>query len=289
MSPLPQKLDDLRREIDEIDDALHDLLMRRTEVVLKIGAAKQKGRPFFRPGREAAILRRLAARHAGAFPMAALLRMWREMVSALTRVQGAYAVAVCSPEDQRSIYWDLARDHFGSTTPMIAANTPIGAVRCVSDGTATIAVVPWPMEEDEADPWWRYLLSADPKTPRIIARLPFLARTTREDGDALALAAVPMEPTGDDRTMLGIEMSVDVSRGRLKDSLESCGLTTVQFRTHHLGNGAGAVHLVEVEDYVPADDPRLALLAEKLGDALTRALPVGVYATPLSLPEPRKG
>ena len=33
-------LDDLRREIDDIDAALHDLLMRRTELVQRIGAAK---------------------------------------------------------------------------------------------------------------------------------------------------------------------------------------------------------------------------------------------------------
>ncbi len=31
-------LDDLRREIDEIDDEMHDLLMRRTKVVDAIGA-----------------------------------------------------------------------------------------------------------------------------------------------------------------------------------------------------------------------------------------------------------
>ncbi|WP_119678921.1 chorismate mutase [Indioceanicola profundi] len=287
MPPSPEKLDDLRSEIDKIDDALHDLLMRRTEIVLEIGAAKQPGRPYFRPGREAEILRRLAARHEGAFPVGALMRMWREMMAALTRVQGAFAVAVCAPEDQRSIYWDIARDHYGSTTPMIAANTPMAAMRCVSDGTAAIAVVPWPVEE-EADPWWRYLFSTDPKTPRIIARLPFVARGW-EDGDALALAAVPMEQTGDDRTLLGIELSVDVSRGRLKESLEGCGLVTLQFRTHHLGGGAGAVHLVEVEDYVPADDSRLNLLAERLGEGLVRVLPVGAYARQLVPPDLRRG
>ena len=34
-------LDDLRREIDEIDDQLHDLLMRRTEIVGRVGAVKR--------------------------------------------------------------------------------------------------------------------------------------------------------------------------------------------------------------------------------------------------------
>lgn len=288
MSTPPHNLDDLRREIDTIDDALHDLLMRRTDVVLKIGAAKEPSRPFFRPGREAEILRRLISRHQGEFPIAALLRMWREMISALTRVQGAFAVAVCAPEEQRGVYWDIARDHYGSTTPLIAANTPMAAMRAVAEGAAAIAVVPWPVEDDDADPWWRYLLSSDPKTPRIIARLPFISQARREEADALALAAVPLEPTGEDRTLLGIELAQDVSRGRLKDCIEASGLPTLQFRTHHLGSGAGAVLLVEVEGYVPEDDPRLAQLAERLGEAFVRALPIGLYATPLRLPDSRK-
>jgi len=279
MSESTPSLDDLRQEIDEIDAALHDLLMRRARVVQTVALAKPPGRPFIRPGREAQILRRLAQRHQGVFPFPAITRIWREMIAALTRVQGPFAVAVYAPDELRT-YWDIARDHYGSTTPMLAVNTPLAALRCVSEGTATIAVVPAP-EEDEGDPWWRYLLSSDPKIPRIISRLPFLQRGLREDADAMALGAVPLEPTGDDRTLLGIELTQDVSRGRLKDGLEASGLMPVQFRTHHLPGGAGAVHLVEVDGFVPGDDPRLDQLVQKLGEALLRVLPIGAYANPL--------
>src|SRR5260221_2161042 len=71
-------LDELRRQIDAIDDQVHDLLMRRTEIVEAIGREKKDGKvPAFRPGREAMILRRLVARHSGRFPAIALVRMWR--------------------------------------------------------------------------------------------------------------------------------------------------------------------------------------------------------------------
>ena len=36
----PRSLDELRREIDRIDDAIHDLLMERTAVVEEVGQAK---------------------------------------------------------------------------------------------------------------------------------------------------------------------------------------------------------------------------------------------------------
>ena len=51
----------LRAEIDRMDDALHDLLMRRAEVVAQVGALHAKGRVPLRPGREASIVRRLLA------------------------------------------------------------------------------------------------------------------------------------------------------------------------------------------------------------------------------------
>lgn len=286
--PAKPSLDDLRREIDEIDSTIHQLLMRRAQVVEEVAKVKPPGRPFIRPAREAEIVRNLVARHDGAFPVSAIVRMWREMIAALTRIQGPLAMAVVCPNEERGALWDNARDHFGSTTPAISVNTPMSALRAVSDGTATLAIVPWP-EEDDNDPWWRFILSADGKTPRVVARLPFL-RTVgqsvgREGGDALVLAAIPMEETGDDRTLLALEVPQDVSRGRLKDVLEAAGFTTLQFRTHHQQGGGGAVHLVEVETFVPGDDPRLAAVRQRLGEAASHVLPIGAYATPVMLPK----
>jgi len=286
-SPKPT-LDDLRREIDEIDDALHDLVMRRSAVVERIAGLKPTDRASIRPAREAEILRRLVARHEGALPVAALVRMWREMIGALTRLQAPLIVAVYAPDDQRA-FWDLARDHYGSATPMTAVNTPMAALRCVAEGTATVAVLPLPEEED-ADPWWRYLFSTDTKAPRIISRLPFLSRSGRGDEvDGLAIAVLPLEPTGDDRTFLGLELAENISRGRLKDLLDACGLVSQQLRTFHLPGSAGAVHLVEADGFVAADDPRLESLSQRLGDALVRAQPLGAYAVPIAVVESRKG
>lgn len=289
MPPPKPNLDDLRREIDEIDAALHQLVMRRAEVVQRISRAKASSRPAMRPGREAAILRGLAANHSGAFPLQALVRMWREMIAALTRMQQPFAVAAFAPDGVRG-YWDLARDHYGSSTPMQGVATPLAVFRAVAEGTAAVGVVPWP-DEDDPDPWWRYLFSEDPKIPRIVARLPFVVRAAGrgEELDALALAAMPPEETGQDHTLLGVELCEDTSRGRLKDCLEGVGLVATLFRTHHLADGRGSVHLALVEEFIAKDDPRLAQFAEKMGEALVRVLPLGSYATPFVLPDIRKG
>lgn len=289
MQPSTTALDDLRRDIDQIDDSIHDLIMRRAQIVDQVAAAKGQtpggtSGIFLRPGREAVILRRLIARHSGSLPPAVIARMWREMITAFTRMQGPFAVAVYAPEDRRG-FWDVARDHYGSIVPMTAVNTPVAAVRAVSEGTATVGVVPYPAEDD-ADPWWRYLVSSDGRTPRVVARLPFAGRGNArgENRDALAIALCPNEPTGDDRTLLAIELGFDLSRGRLKDMLEVSGLPPTSFCTWHAREASShSLHLVEVADFVGPGDQRLSYLTGRMGEQPVRVNVMGGYAVPLTL------
>jgi chorismate mutase-like protein len=275
-------LDDLRRRIDEIDDRLHDLLMERAGMVQAIGAAKQRdGSPVFRPGREAAILRRLMRRHEGRFPKAAVLRIWREMVAAQTALQAPFGVAVHMPAGGLG-FWDLARDHWGSQCTMTPFGSVAQVIRAVTEGQATVGVLPMP-HEGERDPWWPQIASADETTPRVVARLPFGARgnARAEPGDALAIAKLPIEETGADRSFLIVETHGDVSRTRLISALAQAGLPCTFFASHLPRSQA----LAEVEGLVALRDPRIARLLELLGDAAAWVVPIGGYALPLTAAE----
>lgn len=282
-SPLPT-LETLRREIDEIDDAIHNLLMRRCRLVEQIGRVKANSGPAMKPAREAMILRRLAARHEGDFPIPVLLRMWREMLAGTKLLQGPMAIAVGAPDGSRGL-WDMARDHYGSAVPATAMQGPIQALRAVMDGRATVAVLPLPDDDDADPPWWTALLSRDPRTPRILERMPFLAgeRSDSRQG-ALAVAQATPEPTGDDHAYLAIELAEDTSRGRIKELMTASGLPPVAFWNHDRSRTAEApLLLVEVADFVGEDDPRLATLAERLGATGQRVQPIGCYPVPLRL------
>src|SRR5579862_3515967 len=87
-------LDALRRRIDALDDGLQDLLIERAGIVEQVSRLKQgDALPPFRPGREAQILRRLAGRHRGTFPRAAMVRLWREILGGSVATQTALSVA----------------------------------------------------------------------------------------------------------------------------------------------------------------------------------------------------
>jgi chorismate mutase / prephenate dehydratase len=279
-SIIPSDLADLRRQIDEIDDQLHDLLIERAGIVGRVAAGKKDdGVAFYQPGREAAILRRLAARHRGALPFASVVRIWREILAATVRIETPFAVAVFAPAEAQG-FWDLARDHFGSHTPMSAYRSIGQVIRAVTEEHASVGILPMP-QEGEPDPWWRHLLSADDRAPRVIARLPFGGRGNARGGDADALAIGPgkQQQTGADHTFFGVESATDISRARFLGILSSVDLECTFFSSWE--HAEGAVNLVEIDGFVPLSDPRLVEFRFRLGKALYRLLPVGGYAVPL--------
>jgi chorismate mutase len=285
MSEFPSDLEHLRRRIDEIDDRLQDLLIERIDIVSRVAAYKHSsgGVAAHQPSREAEIIRRLIARNRGGLPPATLVRMWRELLAATVRLQGPFAIAVYAPPDAPG-YWDLARDHYGSHTPMQAYGSAGQIIRSVTEGQAAIGILPMPREED-LDPWWRYMVSTHDNAPHVIARLPFGGRGNgRPDGgDALAIGRPAPQPTGRDRTLLAAENASDISRGRLFSTLAGLGLScTFMASCEHAED---VYTLIELDGFVPLSDPRLEQLRGQLGAALYRLLRFGGYAVPLSATE----
>jgi chorismate mutase/prephenate dehydratase len=282
MSDIPSDLEGLRRRIDEIDDRLQDLLVERIQVVSTVAAHKRSNRGVaaHQPAREAEIIRRLIERNRGAFPPATLVRMWRELLAATVRLQGAFTVAVYAPAAAQG-FWDIARDHYGSHTPILPYRTTSQVISAVTDGQAAVGVLPMP-QEDDPDPWWRHLLSTDDNAPHVIARLPFGSRgNARPDsGDALAIGRGAEQETGRDRTLIATENAPGISRGRIVSTLSALGLASTF--TASCEHAEGANTLVEIDAFVPPRDPRLDRFRAQLGPALYRVLRFGGYAVPLA-------
>ena len=285
MPETPPDLQQLRRRIDEIDDRLLDLLAERVEIVAGVAATKQNsgGIAAHQPAREAEILRRLVTRNRGLFPPAALVRMWRELLAATVRMQGAFTIAVYAPPEQPG-FWDIARDHYGSHTAMLAYGSTGQVIRAVTEGQAAIGVLPMP-DEEEPDPWWRHLLSANEAAPHVIARLPFGARgNARSDGgDALAIGRGTATPSARDRSLFATENAPDISRGRMFSMLSAVGLPCTFMASCEHADSANM--LIEIEGFVSISDPRLERFQTQLGPHLHRLLRLGGYAVPLGAAE----
>ncbi len=284
MTPPAESLKSLRRKIDAIDDQMHDLLMRRVEIVGQVASVKNRDASpvFIRPEREAMILRRLADRHSGKLPAMVMVRVWREILAAAADMQSPLTVAVYAPDDAVG-YWDLARDHYGSGTRMSLHGAANAVVRAVVDGTATVGVVPLP-QDGEAEPWWPLLVGAGENAPSVVTRLPFVANDARsaEPEGALAIARMTQQPTGDDVSMIVVEADAEVSRDTLNEAFTTAGLAaSIVAVWRDADNGETRLHLAQAADFLAPDDARLAALAAALAERVLRIVPLGGYAVPL--------
>src|SRR5665811_1662242 len=167
-------LDDLRKEIDRIDEAMHQLLMERGEIIDRLITVKrsQETGSAFRPVREAEMMRRLVKRHKGILPLDTVESIWRVIISTFTYVQAPFSVhADLSAGD--ALMRDSARFHFGFTVPFVPHMGAAGVVAAVSESKGDLGLVP-AIAVAGAGAWWS-ALEFD-AAPKIIARLPFVER-----------------------------------------------------------------------------------------------------------------
>jgi chorismate mutase/prephenate dehydratase len=92
-------LHDLRRDIDEIDDRILDLLNQRASLVIKVGKLKSsERRDFYVPSREREIYERLTAKNKGPFSDKGLKSVFREIISASLALEAPMKVAFFGPK-----------------------------------------------------------------------------------------------------------------------------------------------------------------------------------------------
>ncbi|MFA5592290.1 MAG: chorismate mutase [Micavibrio sp.] len=279
------ELDAIRQKIDELDNRIHDTLMERAELVLKVGEEKRRNNiQIVQPAREARMIRRLLARHTGVLPEMAVVRIWRELVGAVSLLQTGLKVVVVQPEGQNNETWDMARDYFGSCLPMARAPSAMSAIAALKDGMASFAVVPRPdIEEDQ--PWWMYLDPAAPEPVNIIMSLPHGddPEDKNPEGRALVLSRSGFDDSGHDNSFLLIQCDAAVSRGRLVDLAKKAGVKALHISSRRGGgDGAPAFHLMEVEDYITRDDKRVAAFTASLDDPGANIVCAGGYPVPPS-------
>jgi len=75
-------LEELRKQINELDHRLVQLLNERARVVVEIGKLKNKtGKPIYSPDREKQVFARIAEANQGPLPDRCLVAIWRELMS----------------------------------------------------------------------------------------------------------------------------------------------------------------------------------------------------------------
>ncbi|MGI9276980.1 MAG: prephenate dehydratase [Endozoicomonas sp.] len=137
------KLAGLRKKIDKLDREILELISARANCAQKVAQVKQKEDPdavFYRPEREAQVLRKVMERNGGPLDDEEMARLFREIMSACLALEEPVKVAFLGPEG--TFTQQAALKHFGHS----ARSVPMAAIdevfREVSAGAVNYGVVP---------------------------------------------------------------------------------------------------------------------------------------------------
>ncbi|HFQ15215.1 MAG TPA: hypothetical protein ENK41_02565 [Rhodobacteraceae bacterium] len=274
-------LDSLRREIDRVDDALHDLLMQRAILSAKVRKTKQTDRHelvlAYRPAREAAMLRRLRARHHGDLPFAAIARIWREIIASSTQLQSPYGLYICGGANMLAVH-DIGRFYYGAMARIHVHDNPRAVIDAVAADPSGLGLLPAP--EPRSDPWWPHMQDRWKRDFGIIAGLPFFRKTASPPATPtiLVIAHAPFEPSGDDTTLVVLGTDQSLSAGDIDRRIGASGLAghILQETTGQGKTGARRI-LLALAGCLHADDPALGAMI-RTGETMTI---LGGYANPI--------
>jgi chorismate mutase / prephenate dehydratase len=223
-----QSLEDVRREIDALDEGILNLLERRFAAIEHVRVSKMRsatlGQSPVRPTREANVLRRLLARSAGGHvPPDFLVRLWRGLIATSTLIQAPVTIHVSKKLHQAIGHRLRMRDYFG-TMPVEDYRDEAQALQQIKGNPGDLCVV----ETDS--PWAEGFLAGKAGDAKVIACLPFL-----KDGAApqlLVIGHAASESSGEDETLI-------LTNGKLPRDFTPTPLWQVKIGPHRLSSLPG--------------------------------------------------
>lgn len=137
----PEELQGFRKQIDDLDDQIIQLLAKRAGVVQEVGRRKHLvNAPVFRPEREVAIIERMVAANPGPLSPTSIATIWLEIISGCRALEREMRVSYLGPAGTYSE--QAVRTLFGHRVQMVPCSTLEEAIREAEAGSVDCALLP---------------------------------------------------------------------------------------------------------------------------------------------------
>ncbi len=255
-------LNDIRNNIDTIDDEILTLLIKRAELSNMVKKLKQKeGKAVFNPARQVNILRKLINNPQDLILKETIIRIWSEIMGASIKMQNPdFKVCVFMPT-RGAGFIEITRDTFGFDVN-INIHSSIGQViKDVADNNADIGIVPLKAihsSSNENNRWWYSLINSK-TSPKINMRLPLIGcKEARGNGEeAFALCSYDKEdtPSGNDKTLLVAEIEGFSGSDIIKELLNQANLKVENILDSFVLEKSKA-YFIEIDDFILEDSEK---------------------------------
>ena len=137
-----KKLENLRQRIDQLDNQIQDLISERVKLAKQIAEVKSASGSgcYYRPEREARILRNVIDRNKGPLADDDMARLFREIMSVSLAAQAPIIVSFLGPEGTYT--HSAALKHFGHSVKNLPQSTIDEVFHAVEKQVAHFGVVP---------------------------------------------------------------------------------------------------------------------------------------------------
>ena len=139
-----QQLTEIRNQIDSIDKQIQELIGKRAECAQKVADIKTQGgnvdAVFYRPEREAQVLRAVKERNQSLLPDKEMAKLFREIMSTCLALEQPVSVAFLGPEGSFS-HASMVKQ-FGSSAQAHPVSTIEDVFKAVERGEASYGIVP---------------------------------------------------------------------------------------------------------------------------------------------------
>ncbi len=138
---MEDKINDIRQKIDEIDDNILGLLVKRINLAKTIGNIKNKtGSSIYRPEREQSIIQRLSKGDTGLLNADSIRNIFLEIFSVSRSIESSDRVGYLGPEG--SFTHQAAKEHLGGTGIFVPIKNINSIFKAVEEKHIRFGVIP---------------------------------------------------------------------------------------------------------------------------------------------------
>ena len=290
-----ESLNNLRAEIDKVDDQLISLLGSRMKIIDRVGELKKNNNEkfFIRSNREADMIKNLVKKSDSAFPKSAIISIWRKIIAAANMHEQKLRIAIHNPKNIPD-YSYLVREYYNEEVPIFSHDSLTNIVTEIEKGETQIGVFSLPKANQEgtaksdesSDNWWINLAN-NKSGIKVFAKLPFVEfadkKANIQDSSNLVMVAIKeAEKSSEDNSLLYVEVPKEISKSQILSAFKENKLDAKILKSVKLAQVENMMfYLVEVSGFYEESDVTLKNFSKSKIKPYVKVL--GCYALPIKI------
>ncbi len=270
-SQYKKDLGSCRKEIDEIDDKIINLLNQRINIVSKVKKIKEDNQDdfFIKSAREADMIKDLVKKSDKKIHKSIIANIWRKIITSSNMYEQPLTVALYSPNDNMS-YQYLLRQYYADYIPINNCSNAQKVFSQLENNQAQIGALKVPNHNDEQENWWLNLANSS-SSVKIFAKTPFFYQNNQEK--LFILAKKEQEKSSSDTTIICLETKSDISFDRIENNIKECNLNYNLLKRATSDSIIDAkFYLIELDGFYEDGDEKLKELSQKSSKPFIKTL-----------------